>query len=110
MATSLNIIERREAAQVHCRGCASAGRIGNASVDCDGKSVAYAQGVCKRGLWDHSGKIEYVPAFYELCRERLTEEWGLEWQAKIRAGAVRETKKKYILPIALYEEAARHRK
>lgn len=110
MAATLNILKRAQSAAVHCRTCPSAGRIGNASVDCDGSLVAFVNGKCKRGLWDHSGKVEFVPEFFELCKERLAEEWGEEWQAKILAAVIRETEKKYILPISLYEEALKNRK
>ena len=51
-----------------------------------------------------------APAEYLLCRERLREEWDAEWQERIKAAAVRQTKTGYMIPIALYEEALKHRK
>ena len=64
--TRLNILDRRGDAQQHCRTCPNAGRVGNSSVDCDGVLRAYANGLCPRGLWDHSAKIEHKPGEWPL--------------------------------------------
>lgn len=52
--TRLEIVE--DAAR-HCRTCPRQTRVGNASVDCDGTLIPFANGLCPLSLWDHSRPI-----------------------------------------------------
>lgn len=102
-------------ARQHCEGCPKCERLNPGSVVCEGKMVPMSVGRCPDGLWDHSTPQPVVvrktrERTATLCKERLSEEWGEEWQAKILAAVIRETAKKYVLPIALYEEALKNRK
>lgn len=57
----ITLVQLRDDATQHCRTCPRASRIGNASVTCDGTLIAYANGACPLGLWDHSAPIVHTP-------------------------------------------------
>lgn len=59
---------------------------------------------------DSDGEPEPSPVDFLLCKERLREEWDAEWQERLKAAAVRQTKTGYMIPLAVYDEAMKHRK
>lgn len=78
----ITLVQLRDDATQHCRTCPRASRIGNASVTCDGTLIAYANGVCPLGLWDHSAPIVHAPQprvpYVQICMGR-----HLEWPVKV---------------------------
>ncbi len=101
-------------ARQHCDGCERCETLKDSWVMCSGVRVGFVNGKCPIERWDHSAPIEHEPTtrvrLYKLCVERIAEEWPQDWQAKLRAAAVRTSGRAILIPRALYDEALKNRK
>jgi len=92
-------------ARQHCDGCERCDVLKESSAICGGKLVSFVNGLCPRGLWDHSAKIEHKPkasaGFVEICMGRHLE-WPVKAWERIQACPLHG--RKYRVPRALFNE------